>query len=118
MKTTTITTAAGRTFNAILIEKGDRYGLDDCLTHTKAEPMVEFWDASCANRPGQGAWDPGFGPKGQFASRYTASTLAGHRGALSLDYGIPAWTIDAQALDAALVAVGVRSGSRSGSWSG
>ena len=31
-------------FAAVLIETGQRYGRDLCLTHNGADAMVEFWD--------------------------------------------------------------------------
>lgn len=62
---------AGRAFNVRLVRCGDRYGLDDCLTHDKDEPLVEFYDATYEN-------DPRFTlGRGQFASRYCLGTLTG-----------------------------------------
>jgi hypothetical protein len=58
----------GRAFNVRLVERGDRYGLDDCLTHDRDDPLVEFYDAKYAG-------DDRFGPRGQFVSRYYRSTL-------------------------------------------
>jgi len=83
-KTITITNDAGITFTARRVEQGDKYGLNFALTHDKAEPMIEFYDASYA-----------FTEFGQFVTRYYASTIAGHRGALCLDGGVKAWNVNA-----------------------
>ena len=99
----TIQNDQGRMFNVRIVREGDRYGLDDCLTHNGA-PMVEFYDAS---------QDPAkFGERGQFVSRYYVDTLTGRDGfgrdirnghALNLHGGVEAWTLDpwaaAQAVD-------------------
>ena len=31
-------------FNVRIVNKGDRYGRADCLTHDDDRPMVEFYD--------------------------------------------------------------------------
>ena len=54
---THLTNRANRTFDVVLISKGDTYGLNDCLTHDKDDQLVEFWT------------------NGHFISRYYASTL-------------------------------------------
>jgi hypothetical protein len=70
-----------------IVEEGDRYGRDDCLTHDRPDPMVEFYDAP---------QDPEkFGRRGQFVARYYLSTLICTRAGLTLDCDIPAWTLDA-----------------------
>ena len=53
-------------FNATvrIVTKGQKYGLDFCLTHTSDEPLVEFYDRDNAHTE-----------FGQFASRYYLSTL-------------------------------------------
>jgi hypothetical protein len=84
--------ANGREFFVRTVMKGDRYGLDDCLTHGKDEPMVEFYDWKYANQKT-------FGPRGQFVSRYGLSTLRERpHGGLCLDFGIPEWSVDAGAM--------------------
>lgn len=88
-----------------LVRLGDRYGRDDCLVHEQnphhkvdADPLVEFYDASQSVAK--------FGPRGQFVSRYYASTLlAGRggwrsgenrgRGGLCLDGSVEGWNVDA-----------------------
>jgi len=45
------------------IRRGDRYGLNDCLTHKEPEPIIEFY-VEADNKP----W---------FVSRYYRSTLIG-----------------------------------------
>lgn len=105
----TVTNDSGRSFNVALVRKGDRYGLDDCLTHEKDDPMVEFYDATYA-----GTKD--FGPLGQFVSRYYWSTLTGqdtysrcdHRlGSPGIDLCgyVPEWKVTGQNVVAACAAV-------------
>jgi hypothetical protein len=100
-----ITNANGRQFFVRTVLKGDRYGLDECLTHDTDRPMVEFYDYTYANQKT-------FGPRGQFVSRYYVSTLlrdqhrgVGHgqeRSGLCLDGGVPEWQVDAAPLRAVL----------------
>ena len=89
--------SAGTPFHVRVVQKGDAYGRDDCLTHDEAEPMVEFYDAS---------QDPEkFGPRGQFATRYYLSTLIKdpeHYSGLDLQGDVPSWFLDGQTLRAAL----------------
>lgn len=63
-----VTNDEGRVFNVRVVREGDRYGLNDCLEHDKADPMIEFYDATYEGER--------FGPRGQFVSRYYLSTLA------------------------------------------
>jgi hypothetical protein len=58
-------------FNVRIVNKGDRYGRADCLTHDDDRPMVEFYDHRYASE----AW-----PRGQFVSRYYVGTLLGYEG--------------------------------------
>ena len=86
----------GREFLIRVVRQGDRYGLDDCLIHEDARPMIEVYDHSADKES--------FGERGQFTGgRYYASTLAEHEPGhpLCLDMGIPAWTLTAEAADAA-----------------
>lgn len=99
----------GRRFGVRVVRWGDRYGRDDCLTYgdrdydREHDPMIEFYDLTYANQRG-------FGPRGQFVSRYFRSTLFDHQGGLCLyggereDWSVPAdavlqvvrmlWTIE------------------------
>lgn len=80
----------GRMFRFTIINTGDAYGSNNCLTNDKA-PMVEVWDTTIPMTT-------------QMVSRYYISTLLGfdeysvgdcwQRG-LCLDGGVPAWTIHA-----------------------
>lgn len=93
-----ITNNVGRKFLVRTVRKGGRYGLDDKLVHDggKAigntdDPLIEFYDLTHCDK---------FGPRGQFVSRYYASTLATYdlgRG-LVLDGGCHVWKVDANAL--------------------
>lgn len=77
-------------FNVRVVKKGDKYGRDLCLTNT-GETLVEFYDAR---------YD--FTPLGQFVSRYYLSTLMSPdvypNSGLSLDLGIPNWTVTAEGM--------------------
>lgn len=82
-----------------LIYPGERYGLDGCLTyelnaysgapaaaHRVSYPLVEFYDTS---------QDAARFPGGQFVSRYYMTDLLEDDSiAVSLDGGIPAWTVE------------------------
>ena len=74
-------------FNVRILRKGEKYGLEDCLTHKERKPLVEFYDYRHRNDQ---EWK-----RGQFVSRYYAETILEHNpnNALSLDGGIPAWTV-------------------------
>lgn len=77
-------------FNIKIIFQNDHYGLDNCLTYKRYEPMIEFYDARYPHTE-----------NGQFVSRYYITTLLegnDNRG-LCLDGGIPDWNIDAQAMN-------------------
>jgi hypothetical protein len=87
----TFTNDAGRNWAVRIVNKGDRYGRDDCLTHDKDEPMVEFYDLTYTEK---------FGPRGQFVSRYYRNTLTdGCSGyGIDLDGGVPYWSMDGATL--------------------
>jgi hypothetical protein len=81
-------------FNVRVVNQGDKYGRDFCLTHDGDKPLVEFYDARYPHTE-----------FGQFVSRYYVSTILGTdgygdaKGGLSLDGGIPEWTVSAQDMD-------------------
>lgn len=76
-------------FNVRIVRKGDHYGLDFCLTHSKDEPLVEFYDARYPHTE-----------FGQFVTRYYVSTiLERERNGLCLDGGIPEWSVSANDMD-------------------
>ena len=79
-------------FNVRIVNNGDKYGVNDCLTNNKGS-MIEFYDS----RFTQGA----DGNRGQFVTRYYISTLlAGSQypNGLCLDGGIPAWSVSADGM--------------------
>lgn len=81
---------AGRVFNVRIVLKGESYGLDDCLTHDKDDPLVEFYDNTYRDKLA-------FAQCGQFVSRYYLSTLAASCGlmhGLALHGGEPVWTLN------------------------
>lgn len=86
----------GREFLVRVVRKGDRYGLDDCLTHDKPEPLIEFYDLKYAGTK--------FGERGQFVSRYYASTIAKHVPGVGLDLhmGVDGWKVDGPAMVAVI----------------
>ena len=99
--------ANGRPWAACIVRKGDRYGLNDCLTN-EGHTLVEFYDRQYAG--GKSKWGHEFPAEGQFVARYYASTLDGHRGALCLDGRIPAWTVDGDSMSRVLAWVAAQLG--------
>ncbi len=79
-------------FNVRIVNKGDRYGRADCLTHDDDRPMVEFYD----HRYTHGDWPD----RGQFVSRYYVSTLLeGENRGLCLDGGnANEWSVSADGM--------------------
>ena len=72
-------------WNVKILEQGDAYGLDNCLTHDGVEPLVEFYD---------GRYIENFGILGQFVSRYYVETiLEGNNTGLNLHGGVESWSI-------------------------
>ena len=76
-------------FNVRVVNKGDKYGRDFCLTHDEDKPLVEFYDSRYPHTE-----------FGQFVSRYYVSTLLGEdrygraEGGLCLDGGnANEWTV-------------------------
>jgi hypothetical protein len=78
-------------FNIRVVNTGDKYGRDDCLTNEKAQ-MVEFYDSRFDHKSSMG--------RGQFVSRYYTSTILGgeYSNGLCLDGGIPEWTVSAEGM--------------------
>ena len=81
-------------FNVRIVNKGDKYGREFCLTHDTDKPMVEFYDRRYPHTQ-----------YGQFVSSYDVGTLLGHdgfyggepTGALCLDLGnAESWTVSAE----------------------
>lgn len=116
-KTTTVTSASnGVTFTVRLVERGDQYGLNFCLTHDKLLPMVEFYDteskAECYDFVGDRleAIAAGAPRLGQFVSRYYVETLMENiatTGGIYLHGGVPRWQIDGDAVREAFQALGL-----------
>ena len=77
-------TASIEKFTVRFVNKGDTYGRDFCLTHDKEDALIEFYDSRYPHTE-----------FGQFVSRYYVKTLRGHTNGLSLDGGIPEWTVSA-----------------------
>ena len=81
-------------FNVRVVTKGEKYGLNFCLTHNGDKPLVEFYDARYPHTE-----------FGQFVSRYYVSTILGTdgfgsaEGGLSLDGGVPEWTVSANDME-------------------
>jgi len=103
-----------RSFAVVVVAQGDQYGRDNCLTHDKPDPMVEFYDTKYAGKEG-------FAPHGQFVSRYYLTTLLGLDGfgsgpttGLGLDGGSSGWYVERDELRAALSAVVKRLGHLAG----
>lgn len=116
MKTpfTTVTNYSGRTFAVRYLPSGARYGRANCIVNERnkfgnGSPIVEFYDTTNAD-DSDGDYTPGdkplsgFGPLGQFVTRYDVATILGEdewgsgHGALNLDGGVPVWYVDAEAM--------------------
>ena len=98
----TVINDRGTPFNVRLVKKGEKYGLKDCLTHDKADPLIEFYDATTLIN-----WDYN---RGQFVARYNLSTLIDSidKGCgLCLYGGEPSWYITEQNKLDALVYAGL-----------
>jgi hypothetical protein len=80
----------GIKFNVRIVQQGDKYGLNNCLTHEQKEPLVEFYDTRYPHTE-----------FGQFVSRYNMTTLLSRKLdiGLDLDGGIPDWKIDAESMN-------------------
>ena len=65
-----------------LVEKGDKYGLNDILTHDEADPLVEFFDTRYEHTD-----------FGQFVTRYYLGTLLKSGGGLCLQGDVPSWSV-------------------------
>lgn len=65
-----------------IVEKGDKYGLNDALTHKGERPLVEFYDTRHEHTD-----------LGQFVTRYFLGSLTEGEGGLYLDGCEPEWTI-------------------------
>lgn len=79
--------STGKSWMARIVKKGDKYGLNNCLTHDKPASMVEFYDTSNGE---------------QFVSRYYVVTFLGGIDdgvGLMLDGGCPAWNLDGESVD-------------------
>ena len=90
-ETTVITNDNGKRFTVRTVHQGDGYGVGDAIIHDIDDPIIEFYDLDQdANT---------FGERGQFVSRYRASTVA-HRGTdgINLESGVDGWYVDANAL--------------------
>ena len=67
-------------FYVRVVRDGDRYGMNDCLTHS-GDPVAEFYDT----RHGEG--------RGQFVQRYYVETLLARGSGLCLMGGVPEWSL-------------------------
>lgn len=74
-------------FNVRIVSRGDKYGLNFSLTHNEDMPLVEFYDSRYPHTE-----------YGQFVSRYYLDTIINHDEGLSLDAGVTAWTVPADAM--------------------
>lgn len=77
-------------FTARVVEQGDDYGRQFCLTHENSEPMIEFYDSRYKM--------PDFQKDGvhlgQFVSRYNKSTFEQIKTGLFLDSGSTDWSLN------------------------
>lgn len=78
----------GIPFNVKVVQKGESYGRNNCLTHDRDDALVEFYDARYV--------DGRFSEEGQFVSRYYVSTLlesANYPRGLCLEGGVEDWYV-------------------------
>jgi len=82
-------------YNVRVVNKGDKFGRDFCLTHESDKPMVEFYDARYPHTE-----------FGQFVSRYNVETILGKdrwghaEGGLILDGGnANEWSVSEHHMD-------------------
>jgi hypothetical protein len=81
-------------FNVRVVNKGDKYGLNFCLTHDGDKPLVEFYDVRYPHTE-----------FGQFVSRYYVETILSDKGngpknsGLNLHGGVPEWTVSERHMD-------------------
>lgn len=88
MNTFQVTNTRGITFTVRIVKEGEKYGLNNCLTHDEREPLIELYDTRYDHTP-----------FGQFVQRYYADTFATIRfPALALDTDYSDWTLDGDAL--------------------
>ena len=67
-----------------LVQKGEKYGLDDCLTHDAVDPLIEFYSRQVRNP---------LDPLGIFVSRYHLSLFLQVKSGIKLN-SEPEWFID------------------------
>ena len=70
-------------FTVRIVETGDVYGLNDCLTHDKEESMVEFYDQRYSHTP-----------YGQFINRYNMDTILKTESGIDLYTSEPTWKVN------------------------
>jgi hypothetical protein len=103
-RTTEITNNSDRKFTVRIVDYGDKYGRDMCLTHESGDydfgPMIEFYDATYDfDKDVDGT------PLGQFVSRYYVETLIDRHDetvGLNLCGHEPAWRLDADSYNKVL----------------
>lgn len=102
---TTSPNTHGRSFAVVVVREGESYGLNNCLTHDKSDPLVEFYDTRNAGK--HDGWE-----HGQFVSRYCLTTLlgldrygAGPGVGIDLHGGVACWSINAEQKCESLAAV-------------
>ena len=86
----------GQPWTIRIVDEGDKYGRDDCLTYEKEEPVVEFYDDDNLFDKDEASGEV----LGQFVSRYYISTIAdGGTGGLDLMGYEPKWKISSLAMN-------------------
>ena len=75
-----------KSWMARIVKQGDKYGLNNCLTHDKPDSLVEFYDTSNGE---------------QFVSRYYVETILGIDDGVGLMLygGSPQWNLDGKSVD-------------------
>jgi hypothetical protein len=89
----TFTTSQGRTFAVRILPAGAHQG--GGARRVTDVAMVEFYDTTYADDGYEPGGQHGYGPLGQFVTRYTFGTMISHEGGLNLDGGVDVWSVDA-----------------------
>ncbi len=96
MTSKVFTDSSNRSFTVRIVNNGEKYGRDLCLTHNDDEPLVEFYDVRYAYDKDENGI-----VLGQFVSRYYRDSVlkcASSQRGINLDGGEPSWRIGADAI--------------------
>lgn len=85
-------------FTVRVVSEGQKYGLNNCLTHDSSDPLVEFYATKSAGEA--------FGCFGQFCSRLSLSQLLKSGSTpWHMELSIPSWYLTADEMDSIKVSL-------------